>query len=131
MDFALDERSDGIYIYTFVVRYTFESDGDYNGGTLKVYRKRVEPNSTQTQIYSETFTKSADEEDYPVSVSGVILADDRSKFYFVLDFHGEGDRPGKAELCTIAKAGSGGSRTVLKTYANPLVGPRSPVRKGT
>ena len=58
MDFALDERSDGIYVYTFVVRYTpLRSDGDYNGGTLKVYRKRVEPNGAQTEIYSETFTK--------------------------------------------------------------------------
>ena len=90
MDFALDVRSDGIYVYTFVVRYTFETDGDYNGGTLKVYRKRVEPNGTQTEIYSETFTKSVDEEDYPVSVSDLILADNRSKFYFVLEYHGEG-----------------------------------------
>ena len=128
MDFALDIRSDGIYVYTFVVRYTFESDGDYNGGTLKVYRKRVEPNGTQTEIYSETFTKSSAEEDYPVSVSDLILADNRSKFYFVLDFHGEGMRAGRSELCTIAKSGSG-SRTVIKTYDNPLVGARSPVER--
>ena len=109
-------------------RYNFESDGDYNGGTLKVYCKRVQPNGTQTQIYSETFTKSSDEEDYPVSVSDLILADDRSKFYFILDWHGEGDRPGKAELCTIAKSGSG-SRTVLKTYDNPLLSARSPAER--
>ena len=128
MDFALDVRSDGIYVYTFVVRYTFESDGDYNGGTLKVYRKRVEPSATQTEIYSETFTKSVDEEDYPVSVSDLILADNRSKFYFVLDWHGEAERAGKSELCTIAKSGSG-SRTVIKTYDNPLVGARSPVER--
>ena len=130
MDFALDERSDGIYVYTFVVRYTFESDGDYNGGTLKVFRRRIEVGQTwgtQSEIYSETFTKSSDEEDYPVSVSDLILADDRSKFYFVLDWHGEGDRPGKAELCTIAKSGSGG-RAVIKTYDNPLIGPRSPAQ---
>ena len=98
-------------------------DGDYNGGTLKVYRKRVEPNGTQTEIYSETFTKSVDEEDYPVSVSDLILADNRSKFYFVLEYHGEGDRVGKSELCTIAKSGSG-SRTVIKTYDNPLLSAR-------
>ena len=128
MDFVLDKRSDGIYVYTFVVRYTFESDGDYNGGTLKVYRKRVEPNGTQTEIYSETFTKSSAEEDYPVSVSDLILADNRSKFYFTLEYHGENERPGKSELCTIAKSGSG-SRTVLKTYNNPLVGARSPVER--
>ena len=128
MDFALDIRSDGIYVYTFVVRYTFESDGDYNGGTLKVYRKRVEPSATQTEIYSETFTKSSAEEDYPVSVSDLILADNRSKFYFTLEYHGEGDRPGKSEICTIAKSGSG-SRTVIKTYDNPLVGARSPVER--
>ena len=128
MDFALDIRNDGIYVYTFVVRYTLETDGDFNGGTLKVYRKRVEPSGTQTEIYSETFTKSSSEEDYPVSVSDLILADNRSKFYFVLEYHGEGDRPGKAELCTIGKSG-GGSRTVLKTYDNPLVGARSPAER--
>ena len=124
--------TDGIYVYTFVVRHTFESDGDYNGGTLKVFRRRIEVGQTwgaQSEIYSETFTKSSEEEDYPVSVSDLILADDRSKFYFTLDWHGEGDRPGKSELCTIAKSGSG-SRTVLKTYANPLVGPRSPATDG-
>lgn len=126
MDFALDVRSDGIYVYTFVVRHTLDATGNYTGGTLKVYRKRVEPSGSQTEIYSETFTQSSGEEDYPVSVSGVILADNRSKFYFVLDFHGEAERPGKAELCTIGKGGSG-SRTVIKTYDNPLVGPRSPV----
>ena len=133
MDFALDVRNDGIYVYTFVVRYTLESDGDFNGGTLKVFQRRIEVGQTwgtQSEIYSETFTKDAAEEDYPVSVSDLILADDRSKFYFTLDWHGEGDRPGKAELCTIAKSGSG-SRTVLKTYDNLLIGPRSPAKMGS
>ena len=130
MDFALDIRSDGIYVYTFVVRHELDASGNYDGGTLKVYRKRVEPSGTQTEIYSETFTESTAEEDYPVSVSSVILADDRSKFYFVLDYHGEMERPGKSELCTIAKSGSG-SRTVIKTYDNPLVAARSPIKRGT
>ena len=130
MDFALDIRSDGIYVYTFVVRHELDSSGNYDGGTLKVYRKRVEPSGTQTEIYSETFTESTAEEDYPVSVSSVILADDRSKFYFVLDYHGEMERPGKSELCTIAKSGSG-SRTVIKTYDNPLVAARSPIKRGS
>lgn len=130
MDFALDERSDGIYVYTFVVRYTLETDGDFDSATLKVFRRRMEPSGSQTEIYSETFTGTTAEEDYPVSVSDLILANDRSKFYFVLDWHGEGDRSGKAELCTIAKSGAG-SRTVLKTYDNPLVGPRSPAKMGS
>lgn len=130
MDFALDVRNDGIYVYTFVVRHHFDSSRNYSGGSLKVYRKRVEPAGTQTQIFAETFVQIVDEEDYPVSVSDIILADDRSKFYFVLDFHGEGNRPGKAELCTIAKSGSG-RRTVLKTYNNPLIGARSPVKMGS
>ncbi|MDE0685623.1 MAG: hypothetical protein OXI63_22065, partial [Candidatus Poribacteria bacterium] len=130
MDFALDIRSDGIYVYTFVVRHTLETDGDYNAGSLKVIRRRVEPSAAQSQIYVENFTNSSDEEDYPVSVSSVILADDRSKFYFVLDYHGEGERPGKAELCTIAKAGRG-SRTVIKTYDNPQLTARSPLQHGT
>ena len=71
MDFALDERSDGIYVYTFVVRHTLDTSGNFTTGTLKIYRKRVEPSGTQTEIYSETFTgANTDEEDYPVSVSG-------------------------------------------------------------
>lgn len=126
MDFALDSRTDGIYVYTFVVRHELDGSGNYAGGNLKVYRKRVEPDGTQAEIYSETFTQSTDEEDYAVSVSSLMLAEDRSKFYFVLQFHGEGERPGKVELCSIAKDGSG-SRAVLKTYENPLVGSRSPV----
>ena len=126
MDFVLDERSDGIHVYTFVVNHELDADDNYEGGTLKIYRERVEPSGTQTEIYSETFTESTDDEDYPVSVSDVILADDRSKFYFVLEYHGEGDRVGKSALCSIAKGGTG-SRTVIKTYDNPLVGARSPV----
>lgn len=128
MDFALDVRSDGIYVYTFVVHHELNNNSTFNTATLKIYRKRVEPNGTQTEIYSETFTGTSAEEDYPVSVSDLILADNRSKFYFTLDFHGEGDRPGKAELCTIAKSGSG-SRAVLKTYDNPLVSARSPAER--
>ena len=128
MDFVLDERSDGIHVYTFVVRVELDSNGDYDGGWLKVYRERVEPSGTQTEIYSETFTASADDEDYAVSVSDLILADNRSKFYFTLEYHGEGDRVGKADLCTIAKSGSG-SRTVLKTYENPLLSARSPAER--
>lgn len=130
MDFVLDERRDVIYVYTFVVRHELNSDDTFSSATLKIYRKRVEPNGTQTEIYSETFTGMTAEEDYPVSVSDLILADDRSKFYFVLDWHGEADRAGKAELCTIAKSGSG-SRTVLKTYENPLIGARSPAKMGS
>ena len=82
------------------MRHQFDSSGNYSGGSLKVYRKRVEPNGSQTEIYMETFVQIGDEEDYPVSVSDLILADNRSKFYFVLDFHGEGMRAGKSELCT-------------------------------
>ena len=118
MDFVLDERSDGIYVYSFVVRYSSSE------ATLKIYRERVEPTATETEIFSETFTVT---DDYPISVSDVILADDRSKFYFVLSYFNDDDETvAKAELCTIAKSGTG-SRTVIKTYDNPLIGARSPV----
>lgn len=119
MDFGLDERSDGIYVYSFVVRYTSSS------ATLKVFRERVEPSGSETEIFSETFTISNDE--YPISVSDVILADGRSKWYFTLSYFNDDDETvSKAELCTIAKDGSG-SRTALKTYDNPLLSARSPV----
>ena len=130
IDFVLDQKSDGIYVYTFVVKYSF-SGTNFRSATLKVYRKRVEPSGPQTEIFSETFTGTSGTDYYPVSVSSIILADDRSKFYFTLEFFSESDTAaGKAELCTIAKSGSG-ARTVLKTYDNPLVGPRSPVQAGS
>ena len=120
MDFVLDERSDGIYVYSFVVRYTSSS------ATLKIFRERVEPSGTETEIFSETFSRSGTVE-YPISVSDIILAEDRSKFYFVLDYVSESTtEAGKSELCTVAKDGTG-SRTVIKTYDNPLIGARSPV----
>ena len=129
MDFVLDERSDGIYVYTFVVKYTL-SGSTFTSATLKVYRERVEPSASQTEIFSETFTGTSGTDEYPISVSDIILADDRSKFYFVLEYFSESSsEAGKSELCELAKDGSG-SRTVLKTYDNPLVGPRSPVEKG-
>ena len=84
MDFWCDERSDGIYVYTFVVNYTF-SGGDFDSATLKVYRRRMQPTGTETEIFSEDFPSTSDDDLYPVSVSDVILADDRSKFYFVLE----------------------------------------------
>ena len=130
MDFVLDERNDGIYVYTFVVKYTL-SGSTFTSATLKVYRERVEPSASQTEIFSETFTGTSGTDKYPVSVSDVILADDRSKLYFVLEYVSESStEAGKSELCEIAKSGSG-SRTVLKTYDDPLVGPRSPVKRGS
>ena len=50
MDFALDIRRDGIYVYTFVVRHTLDTSGNFTTGTLKIFRKRVEPSGTQTEI---------------------------------------------------------------------------------
>ena len=130
MDFVLDERSDGIYVYTFVVKYTL-SGSTLTDATLKVYRERVEPSGSQTEIFSEDFDGTTDTDEYPISVSSIILADDRSKFYFTLDYFSESTtEAGKSELCEIAKDGSG-SRTVLKTYNDPLVGPRSPVKRGS
>ena len=124
MDFVIDARSDGIYVYSFVVRLLL-SGANFNSATLKVFRKRVEPNGTESEIYSETFASTSNVDVYPVSVSDVILPDDRSKFYFVLEYQSESTiESGKSELCEIPK--SGGSRTVLKTYNNPLLGPRSP-----
>ena len=125
MDFWTDERSDGIYVYSFVVRYTFTGTS-FTSATLKVYRRRVEPIATQSEIFSETFTGTGGDDLYPVSVSDIILSENRNKFYFVLDYQNEADdMVGKAELCEIAKDGTG-SRSVLKVYRNPLLGPRSP-----
>ena len=62
----------------------------------------------------------------------MILADDRSKLYFVLEYVSESTtEAGKSELCELAKKDGTGSRTVLKTYDDPLVGPRSPVKRGS
>ena len=121
IDFMVDERSDGVYIYTFVVSYTLQS------ASLKVYRKRVLPDASQSEIFSESWSSITESTYFPTSVSGVMLADDRSKIYFVLDYRRRDvSLVGKAELCTIAKSGLG-SRTVLKTYDNPLVCARSPL----
>ena len=127
MDFWTDERSDGIYVYTFVVRYTF-SGNNFSSATLKVYRRRVQPIGTQSEIFSETFASTGGDDLYPVSVSDLILAPDRSKWYFTLDYQSEADAPGKAELCELPK--DGGTRVARKTYTNPLLGPRSPAKVG-
>ena len=126
MDFALDDRSDGIYVYIFQVKHTLDNDGNLNSATINIYRKRVEPDGTQTTIYTEAIAGTSLDEDYPVSISDVILADDRDKWYFVIDYFGEGDRAGKSELCALPKAG--GTRTVLKTYNIPTLSVRSPVK---
>ena len=124
IDFLLDEQSDGIYVYTFVPSYTTSS------ASLKVYRKRVLPDATQSEIYSESWSSISSTSYYPMSVSGLMLAEDRSKLYFVLDYRRQSaSLVGKAELCTIAKSGSG-SRTVIKTYTDPLLCARSPLLHG-
>ena len=56
--------SDGIHVYSFVVKYSSTE------ATLKVFRERVEPSGTETEIFTETFTVTGD---YPISVSDVIL----------------------------------------------------------
>ena len=98
----------------------------------KVYRERGRAVSGTDGDYSVRRSPAPlDTDEYPISVSDVILADDRSKFYFVLEYFSESTtEAGKSELCEMAKDGSG-SRTVLKTYNNPLVGPRSPVKRGS
>ena len=127
MDFGLDIRSDGIHVYSFVVYY------DDDDSTLKVYRERFQPSGSQTEIFSETIARVDDSDgnaQYAVSVSDVILNDSDDKWYFVLTWGAEDDGTGKAELCTIAKDG-GGSRTVLKTYDDPLLSARSPAEMGS
>jgi len=127
MDFWVDERATSLHVYAFVVNYTF-SGAVFSSATLKVYRRQVQPLGTQIEIFTETFTSTSGDDLYPVSVSDVILADDRSKWYFTLDYQSEGDIAGKAELCELPK--DGGTRVVRKTYTNPLLGPRSPARIG-
>ena len=123
MDFALDILSGGIDVYSFVVYYSATNS------TLRLYRERFQPSGTQSQRYTETIARVDDDDSnaqYAVSVSDVILNDDDDKWYFVLTWAAEGTGIGKAELCTIAKDGSG-SRTVLKTYDDPMLSARSPV----
>ena len=59
MDFVLDIRDDGIYVYTFVVKHELDSNGNFSSGSLKIYRKRVQPAANQTEIFSETFSASS------------------------------------------------------------------------
>ena len=130
MDFWLDERSDGIYVYSFVVEYTLNSDSTFASATLKIHRRRVQPIAASTQVFSETFTATSAEDLYPVSVSDVMLDSDNSRWYFNLEYQSElTTTQGKSELCTVPKEGR--SRTVIKTYPSPFLSARSPVRMGS
>ena len=130
MDFWLDERSDGIYVYSFVVEYTLNSDSTFASATLKIHRRRVQPSAASTQVFSETFTATSAEDLYPVSVSDVMLDSDNSRWYFNLEYQSElTTTQGKSELCTVPK--DGGSRTVIKTYPSPFLSARSPVKMGS
>ena len=126
-DFIMETRSDNsIWSYFFMVNYNLQS-GVFNGGHLQIIARRVFPSFfASSRFHVETFASTLTT--YPISVSGVVLAND--KLYFVLDYRSEGTTvAGKAELCVIPKAG--GTRTVLKTYDDPLLGPRSPAVIGT
>ena len=130
MDFWIDERSDGIYVYSFVVEYTLNSDSTFASATLKIHRRRVQPIAASTQVFSETFTATSAEDLYPVSVSDVMLDSDNSRWYFNLEYQSElTTTQGKSELCTVPK--DGGSRTVIKTYPSPFLSARSPVKMGS
>ena len=48
MDFAIDLQSDGIYVYTFVVRYIV-TGSTFSSATLKIFRRRVEPLASETR----------------------------------------------------------------------------------
>ena len=102
--------------------------------TFRIYLERVEPSAAQSQVFTETNARNVANDDsdnvYAASVSDVILNENDDKWYFMLTYHTDGESVGKAELCTIAKSGSG-SRTVLKTYDNPLVAARSPIKRGS
>ena len=126
-DFIIESRSDNsVWTYFFVVDYNVSS-GVFNGGSLEIMQRRFFPSlQTSNTIHFQGFHTSLTT--YPISVSSIALAND--KLYFVLDYQSEGTtNPGKSDLCVIPK--TGGTRTVLKTYANPLLGARSPCVKGT
>ena len=126
-DFIMETRSDNsIWSYFFMVNYNVQS-GVFNGGHLQIIARRVFPSFfASSRFHVETFASTLTT--YPISVSGVALSND--KLYFVLDYISESTTvAGKAELCVIPKGG--GTRTVLKTYNNPLLGPRSPAVIGT
>ena len=127
MDFWVEETGGNLFVYSFVVTVTF-SGNNFSSSTLKVYKRQVQSLGTQSEVFSETFSNTSGDDLYPVSVSDLILAPDRSKWYFTLDYQSEADAPGKAELCELPK--DGGTRVVRKTYANPLLGPRSPAKVG-
>ena len=127
MDFWVEETGGNLYVYTFVVTVEF-SGNDFDEATLKVYKRQVQSLGTQSTVFTQAFNSTSGDDLYPVSVSDLILAPDRSKWYFTLDYQSEADAPGKAELCELPK--DGGTRPVRKTYANPLLGPRSPAKVG-
>ena len=127
MDFWVEETGDNLFVYSFVVTVEF-SGNDFDESTLKVYKRQVQSLGTQSTVFTQAFNSTSGDDVYPVSVSDLILADNRSKFYFILDYQSEADEVGKSELCELPK--TGGTRTVRKTYNNPLLGPRSPARVG-
>ena len=126
-DFIMETQSDNtVWSYFFMVNYNL-SGSVYGGGHLQIIARRVFPSFlASSRFHLETFATTLTT--YPTSVSSVALAND--KLYFVLDYQAESaTMAGKSELCVIPK--TGGTRTVLKTYANPLLAARSPCVKGT
>ena len=109
-------------------------DTHLRSATLKIFRERVEPSQArETEIFSETFSRSGTVE-YPISVSSDLILGRRPLavlFCVGATYNDEDDdEVGKGgALHRIAKDGTG-SRTVLKTYENPLIGARSPVGDG-
>ena len=102
------------------------SGGTFQGGRISIMSRQYLPTQgTLNRFHEENIASSLTT--YPVSISGVALAND--KLYFVVDYQAETAIVGKAELCVIPK--TGGTRTVLKTYTDPLMGPRSPLVRGT
>ena len=127
MDFWVEETGGNLYVYSFVVTVEF-SGNDFTSSVLKLYKRQVQSLGTQSTVFTQAFNSTSGDDVYPVSVSDLILADNRSKFYFILDYQSEADEVGKSELCELPK--TGGTRTVRKTYINPLLGPRSPAKVG-
>ena len=63
-----------------------------------------------------------------ISVSDIILADDRSKFYFVLEYQSESTMTNWVNRNSVTIPKAGGTRTVLRSSRpNPLIGARSPL----
>lgn len=108
MDFIIHNNE----VYAFGVDHNVIS----NVSTLTIAR-------SSGAVYTENIP--LDSNRYAVSVSDII--EHGGNFYFVLEYHSyDNSMNGKSDLCMIPVTGGAGSRSVIRTYFDPRITPRSP-----